>query len=292
MGQTFNFTLAKAIEEFHIASHNKAEGTRELYSGTLNRMLAFVQDIDLSAITIGQLRRWQVDLKQENHSVYTEHRHVRQTKCFFRWCIREGLLKQSPAENLEFPSLPKGEPPKAISEVDIVRMIETAKHVGSREYAFVRFLTETGCRLNGILTLTPENLDLDNNVAYVSEKFGKTRPAFFGKKTNEALSNWLKERPGHKGAVIFVGDRGPLTKSGARAMLNRIADKGAVTGRHNPHSFRHALARRLLRNGADMGTVSQILGHSDIETTHKFYACWTEKELGQRHGLYGGIIDD
>ncbi len=74
-------------------------------------------------------------------------------------------------------------------------------------------------------------------------------------------------------------------------MLERLAKQGGVEGRFNPHSFHHALARRLLRNGADMGTVSQILGHSDIETTHRFYAYWTEDELAQRHRQYGGVLE-
>jgi site-specific recombinase XerD len=72
--------------------------------------------------------------------------------------------------------------------------------------------------------------------------------------------------------------------------LNRLSEKAGVTGRHNAHSFRHALARRLLFNGADMGTVSRLLGHSNIETTHDFYAIWTERELWLRYRQFGGLI--
>jgi integrase/recombinase XerD len=70
-----------------------------------------------------------------------------------------------------------------------------------------------------------------------------------------------------------------------------LAVRAGVGGRHNPHSFRHALARRLLKHHADMGTVSELLGHRDIETTHKFYARWSKTELNNRHRQYGGILD-
>ena len=81
-----------------------------------------------------------------------------------------------------------------------------------------------------------------------------------------------------------------MTPSGIYRILEKLARQGGVKGRFNPHSFRHALARCLLRNGADMGTVSQILGHTDVETTHRFYARWTEDELVERHRVFGGVL--
>ena len=126
----------------------------------------------------------------------------------------------------------------------------------------------------------------------VREKGDKTRKVCFGEVTKIALQAWLVVRPRDKwGDVVFVGKRGPLTPSGVYRVLERLASTGGVEGRFNPHSFRHALARRLLRHGADMGIVSQILGHSDMETTHRFYARWTEDELSERHRQYGGVLE-
>jgi site-specific recombinase XerD len=173
---------------------------------------------------------------------------------------------------------------------DLKRIVDAAKATGLREYAFVRFLAETGCRLGGILHLKLEDMDLDLGWAVVSEKGEKTRNVFCSPETAEALRAWLAIRPDNKGNVVFVGERGSLTKSGVRSMLNRLSEKAGVTGRHNAHSFRHALARRLLFNGADMGTVSRLLGHSNIETTHDFYAIWTERELWLRYRKFGGPI--
>jgi integrase len=82
-----------------------------------------------------------------------------------------------------------------------------------------------------------------------------------------------------------------LSVSGVYRLLESLAKKGKVEGRFNPHAFRHGLARRLLKHQADMGTVSQLLGHEDIETTHLFYARWRPDELTDRYNQFGGPLE-
>jgi integrase/recombinase XerD len=59
--------------------------------------------------------------------------------------------------------------------------------------------------------------------------------------------------------------------------------KAQITGRHNPHAFRHGFARGALQNGADISTVAQLLGHSDVSITVRFYARWSDEELKAKH---------
>lgn len=285
--------LIDAITEFDLsmAGGVKSEASRKLYAYTTRQLQAhFGGETALEAISLSGLRRWRAGLDQ-SLSVYTLHRHIRQCRRFFKWCVEEELLEQSPATRLDLPKLPKGEPPKAISEIDMERVIEAGRQSAPRDYAIVRFLAETGCRVAGLVGLRFGDLDLDRCRALVTEKGHKTRTVAFGEETVAALRAWLVERPRDKwGDVVFTGRQGPLTTSGVYRVLEKLARQSGVEGRFNPHSFRHALARRLLENGADMGTVSQLLGHSDIETTHRFYARWTEAELVRRHRTYGGIL--
>jgi len=231
---------------------------------------------------------------------------VRQVKHFFNWCVKRGCLERSPAELLCLPKLPQGEPPKAISDADLERLLTTALQAKlPREYALLRLLAETGCRLGGLLGLKPEDIELEHQRGWVREKGKRTRRVAFGQQTKIALQAWLIERPCYlKGGSkrnkncqrdddqLFLGRQGNLTESGVHRLLQELAIKAGVEGRFNPHSFRHGLARRLLEHDADIGTVSRILGHSDITTTHEFYACWTEEELMQRHQRYGGVLDE
>ncbi len=301
--------LKKAVDRFERSI--SVEATRVLYGYTLRDLLDYLGNAALHSISTDDLRGWKIN--QELHrsessrnrgkkiSVYTLHRHVRVCKQFFRWLVKEGYLDRSPAERLEFPRLPQGEPPKAISEADLERMLERAeleaREVGSlealRNYAMIRFLAETGCRVGGLVGL--KLADLQEGLATlevtVREKGEKARTVSFGSKTAAALRAWLVMRPRAKKCnTVFTGKRGSLTPSGVYQMLKGLAERAEVESRHNPHSFRHALARRLLQNKADLGTVAEILGHADVATTHQFYARWESSELKQRHREFGGVL--
>ncbi|MBN1956041.1 MAG: tyrosine-type recombinase/integrase, partial [Anaerolineae bacterium] len=117
----------------------------------------------------------------------------------------------------------------------------------------------------------------------------KARYVYLKERTTDALRSWLSVRPSGKGDAVFVGLRGPLTESGIYQVLRRLAKAADIEGRHNPHSMRHGWARGALRNGADISDVSQILGHSDIAVTVKFYGQWADDELKERHDQFSWL---
>jgi integrase/recombinase XerC len=300
--------LREAIERFDLrVKVESVEGTRKLYEYSLKKLSEFLgPERALEDISIDDLRRWLdkistapkksrrkvSDLKPKKLSVRTIHRDVRQIKTFFKWCVEEGHLDVSPALRLKPPKLPRGEPPKAVSDVDRDRMIDLAREESIRDLAIVLFLAETGCRVGGLVDLRFGDLDLDELEAIVREKGKKARKVHFGEATAQALRAWLVTRPREKWEdFVFVGRRGPLTTSGVYRVLERLAKASGVEGRYNPHSFRHALARRLLKNRADLGTVAEILGHYDPTVTHEFYARWEPDELAERHRQFGGVIE-
>lgn len=285
-------TLSEAALEFHLALQGGSVSlaTVKLYLYTLRELLAHFNDTSIEQINLSDLRRFRAVIFERKLSIYTKHRHIRQTRHFFKWLVDEGHLITSPASRLELPKLPKNKPPKDVNPVDRERMIEAADSV--RDLAIVLFLAETGCRRAGLVGLRFGDIDLEKRRAIVTEKGAKTRKVRFGPATVAALRAWLVIRPRDKwGDFVFVGERGPLTGSGVYRVLERLALKAGVEGRHNPHAFRHGLARRLLQHHLDLGTVSRILGHSDIETTHQFYAVWADSELEDRYDEYGGPLN-
>lgn len=207
----------------------------------------------------------------------------------------EELLESNPAARLELPDLPN-EPPKDISHADMVRMLETARASDIRDYALVCFLADTGCRVGGAAGLRLSDLKLDQGRALVREKGRggkrKARHVYLKERTVNVLQSWLSVRPREKGDAVFVGAQGPLTESGIYQVLKRLASKAGVDGHHNPHSFRHGWARGALRNGASIGDVSQILGHSHIWVTMRFYGRWADDELKERHDEFSWLPDD
>ena len=80
-----------------------------------------------------------------------------------------------------------------------------------------------------------------------------------------------------------------LRASGVHSMLNRLKKKAGVTGRVNPHSFRHAFAHEYLKSGGDVSVLSTLMGHSDANTTRDFYAVFKTDELTDPHLKYSPI---
>jgi len=108
----------------------------------------------------------------------------------------------------------------------------------------VRFLAESGCRVGGLAGLRWEDLDLGAKEGTVCEKGNVSRMVPYGQETVAALEAWrsVQSRYSRHVDFVFTGQRGALSTNGLYRILQRLAVRAGVGGRHNPHSFRHALA--------------------------------------------------
>lgn len=295
-------TITEAVELYHLSRVGRVAPRTQQWDEQRLRPLAdfFGPDRAIEAITLEELWRWRAWLVRRgtrygDHptkpevegglSNYTLRGHIQAVRQFFRWAAMRGYIPRNPAEGLEMPAKPDVEP-KAVGKEDLLGLMQAARESGPRDYAIVLFLADTGCRAGGLVSLTLSNLDLGSQTATVKEKGrggGKQRRVHLTEATVDALRAWLEERPTTRSDRVFLGSKGALTPSGLYQILERLAQRAGIAGRFNPHSFRHGFARGLLENGADLGTVSQLLGHSSIEVTHDFYARWTPSELAERH---------
>lgn len=249
---------------------------------------------DLSAITLTELNRTYALLANRN-ARWVDHPsgrtsikgglapatlrgYVRAWRAFFNWCVDAGFLANSPAHKLQLPPVPK-QPPKAIGKSDLDRLVEAARESSARDYAIVCVLADSACRAGGLCAITLDNLDLEQRQAIVISK-RQTAFVLFTARTAEAIRAYLRERPAVSYREVFIGARGiPLQPGGVHALLDRLAETAGISGRHNPHAFRHGWAREALRRGADISDVSHVLGHSQIQTTYEFYGRWENAEL-------------
>lgn len=282
------FTEAAAEFELSISGGSHSQSTINIFRASLKSFQSTIDhSMALGDITITHLRQWQAGrnalVKAGESSAHTMHRYSRDLITFFNWCVEEGLLDTSPAARLPLPRLPKDELPANISDLDLMRLLDEAYKSGPRDYAILRFLANTGCRVSGLTSLRLGGLEFDMLRANVTEKGQKSRYVYFNLPTANAIRAYLVERSTKYDDHIFIGLRGPLTRSGISSLLKRLAKAGGVEGVYNPHSFRHAWARRALEQCRfDLGAVSHYLGHSRIDVTHQFYNRWSEIEWGDR----------
>lgn len=144
-----------------------------------------------------------------------------------------------------------------------------------------------------VVGLRVQDLDLERSMAYLREKGNKWHFGFFSEVTGSALSSWLEVRPIDRGERVFLGlgsnGNGVLSAQGVREVLRRLKNRAGVKGPVNPHSFRHAFAREYLKNGGDLATLADIMGHSDVKVTWQAYAVFTVEVLKAAHSRHSPV---
>jgi site-specific recombinase XerD len=292
--------LSKAIEYYLLTC--KADGCRprtiDTYRDRLRRLNTQLGQQPIQAITVMNLREYAASLYEEELSEHTVDGHIRTLHTMFSWAYEERIIEVNPAQRIKRPKLPKIQP-KAIAVEDIQRMLDAAKALkceweSKRNIAILKFLTDTGCRLQGLANLKVEELDFEAGLSTVYEKDRDWRFVFLKPPTIEAIKMWLEVRPyivcDDSVQRLWIGKGGrPLAPRGIQSMFKRLKSKAGITGPANAHAFRHRFAISYLLNGGDLASLADILGHSDIRTTKKYYARFLIKELQKKHDRHSPI---
>jgi integrase/recombinase XerD len=132
-------------------------------------------------------------------------------------------------------------------------------------------------------------VDIERRRALVTEKGDKTRYVLFSSACAALLMRWIAVREAVIPFFHSMDTVEGLTVGGLRTILRNIARRAKVTGRVNPHSFRHAFAREYLRAGGDLATLSRLMGHRQTRTTVEYYTLFTETEIAAAHERYSPL---
>jgi site-specific recombinase XerD len=217
-------------------------------------------------------------------------------KHFLRWGYEHNLFPKITLKNISEPQ----PDPKPIKNNTFDNLLKIAQTFGedwerARNIALLYLLRDTGSRVGALMRIEVENLDLEHGSVTVMDKGGRYSWLFFGELSCEAIRTWLHYRSQFNPTVsnLFITIKGtPLDKKYVRRILNRLAKAAGIEHeRHNPHAFRHAFARDTLLAGADLSQTSQLLNHSSIVTTARYYARWSKRELATIHHKFSPLTN-
>ena len=259
-----------------------SRNTAAAYQRDLRRFAAWVakRGLDLAGLKHIHVQEYLGELYRAKLDGRSVARHLSTLRGFFRQLLLDARLTEDPTINLESPKTWKTLP-KAITLAEVDRLLApsaaTAKHHTTmlRDDAMLHLLYATGLRVSELVNLREENWHEDGGISIlqVTGKGGKQRLTPVGREAAALVTEYRQSGrrellAGRNSAYLFVTARGrPMTRQSFWQIISRRGRLVGIERPITPHSLRHSFATHLLANGADLRSVQQLLGHSDISTT-------------------------
>ncbi len=266
-----------------------AQNTLESYRRDLTKFLSFLKKnkVDEPAdISRDLINRYLNSLKQEGRAPSTISRNIASIRSFFNFLVLEGIVEENPARDLETPKLEK-KLPRVLTAKEVDKLLGQPKlgePNGLRDKAMLELLYASGIRVSELVTLNVSDFNPEVGFLRCKGKGMKERIVPIGSVAINYVQEYIQnhrykltKKTDEK--ALFVNHHGRrLTRQGFWKILKKYVQKSKISGDITPHTLRHSFATHLLENGADLCSVQEMLGHSDISTT-QIYTQITRRKI-------------
>ena len=212
-------------------------------------------------------------------------------KNFHKYLLKEKLVKEDISEFIERPKLKKSLP-KALSPEDIDNLLDIKLDTpfDYRNKAMLELMYGCGLRVSELINLEMNDIDITNCLIRILGKGSKERDIPLGEYSIYYLNEYierrpllLKKKPCNK---LFLNNHGlGMTRQGFFKNLKAILEDKGLNPNISPHTLRHSFATHLVNRGADLRSVQEMLGHSDISTT-KIYTKVSDEKVNEDYNEY------
>lgn len=255
-----------------------ARNTIISYEEDLDSYMDFLESVgarSLSATTKNEIINFMVRQKEKGISVNSVARRLAAIKSFYRFLVRERILKNDPTSLVDSPRLWKKVPETlSIGEVESLLNEPDLRDVqGIRDRAILETIYATGMRVSEAAGLKSTDVNFDIGFLRCIGKGSKERVIPLGKKAISSIRRYLEaSRPKlmkkKESPYLFVNrSGGRISRQSLWKIIKRYARQAGIKKQIKPHILRHSFATHLLEKGADLRSVQEMLGHSNISTT-------------------------
>ncbi|OPL11116.1 MAG: recombinase XerD [Firmicutes bacterium ML8_F2] len=266
-----------------------ARNTLESYNRDIRKMIAFLKKKGVTspeAVNQDMLVQFIGELKNNGQATSSISRCIASVRSFFNFLLQEGVIPQNAAWKLESPRIER-KLPRILTTDEVDKLLDqpsTGKHKELRDKAMLELLYASGIRVSELVSLDIN--DFDPRVGYLRcrGKGMKERIVPVGSMAVNYVNEYLRKTRTrmirtNSETALFVNQHGRrMTRQGFWKILKKYAQKANIKGEITPHTIRHSFATHLLENGADLRSVQEMLGHSDISTT-QIYTQVTRKKI-------------
>lgn len=265
-----------------------SENTVLSYTRDLRGFCRFMKEsgvLDAAKVNRTNVMAYVYELQKQHKAGATVSRNIASIRSFYQFLQRKGIVRENPAADLELPKVEK-KVPEILSLEKVELLLEQPggdEDKEIRDKAMLELLYATGIRVTELISLKVEDINLALEYIHCGSN-AKGRIIPIGAQAKLSLRRYMEKVREHMVSkpeedVLFVNCNGkPMTRQGFWKIIKSYAKKAGIEEEITPHMLRHSFAAHLIENGADLRSVQEMLGHSDISTT-QIYTKLTNQKL-------------
>ncbi|WP_315114652.1 site-specific tyrosine recombinase XerD [uncultured Clostridium sp.] len=269
--------MDKLIDKYtnNLLSKNLSKNTLDAYIRDVNRFEEFVnnRNEELSAVDEITIMAYVQELKKNKRANSSIVRNIVSIRSFYKFLKREGIIDENPVTNYEIPKVTRNIPKVlTIEEVDkLLSSPDTSTEKGLRDKAMLEVMYATGVKVSELLNITI--FDINLKLSYIKCKGSKNKERVIpiGSYAVNCLNDYLNIRASINSNnldYLFLNlQSSKMTRQGFWKIVKEYAKLSGIKKEINSYTLRHSFAVHLLQNGADIKSVQELLGHSDMTTT-------------------------
>jgi len=261
---------------------NYSEHTILNYRLDLEGFRKFSVETEIEKVDYLLLRKYLAALKEQGLSARSIGRKISALRSFFKFLVREGLLKTNPILSLATPKQDK-KLPSFLTEEEVARLIDSVlpkdkdDEMALRDRAILETFYSSGLRISEVVSLDQHDIDFIGGVLEVKGKGKKERMVPIGETAMKAIRSYLDKRVKQSEALFLNKNGSRLTTRGTRNIVDKYIRRAGMKHGISAHTLRHSFATHLLNRGADLRSVQELLGHANLSTTQVYTHLTTDR---------------
>lgn len=223
------------------------------------------------------VRNYLRSLDKNNYSNKTLCLYISALRSFYKYLVKENIIKSNPMLLIKNPKLEK-KVPKFLYYNELSSLFESIDmntNLGIRDNLILEILYSTGVRVSELVNIKLKDINTFDKSINIFGKGKKSRVVLYGDSLESALKKYLNNSRNEllkiDTDILLLNKNGtPLTDRGVRLIISKIVEKTSIKQNVSPHVLRHTFATHLLKEGADLKTVQELLGHTSLKATEVY----------------------
>lgn len=265
----------------YFATHERSPKTVTAYTLDLRQFRAFVpRRATLRSLKPEHIEEWSARLKADGYATASIRRKLASLRSFLSYWVRKRVIPYSPMSGIRVELAASRVLPNFMTLEEVAAILEAAQRcrveqgtfLALRNLAIIEVMFATGLRVGELVSLSLSDFRPMERSLLIHGKGRRERLAFFVEPDSyERITSYVAARVPLPGSALFVNASGsPISTQTVANVIRSLCLSAGVTKRVTPHTFRHTVATLLLRNGADLRVVQEILGHASITMTQRY----------------------